>query len=108
MKSKQFNDSAGTPCGLCRRNELPKCYLSVPKTPCALGAGKFTANLYISGEYLRKNPTLGEEDTAFKVRQIIPLVERFFECTKKTEIKILDVGGKATLKGARRVGGQYF
>jgi SAM-dependent methyltransferase len=54
-------------------------------------------NLYTTNEYIRKNPTLHEEDSSWKVEKIIPLVDIFIRDISKKEIKILDVGGGAGL-----------
>lgn len=56
-----------------------------------------TRNLYTTDEYLIKNPSLHEEDSAWKVINIIPLVDRFTNCINKNQINLLDVGGGAGL-----------
>ena len=53
--------------------------------------------LYISNEYIKKNPRLHEEDTPWKLSKIIPFVEIFLGKCTKTEINLLDVGGGAGL-----------
>lgn len=54
-------------------------------------------NIYTTNEYIRKNPTIHEEDSVWKVEKIIPLVDIFLRDIAKKEIKILDVGGGAGL-----------
>jgi ubiquinone/menaquinone biosynthesis C-methylase UbiE len=55
------------------------------------------SNIYYSGEYIRKNPTLDVEDTPWKLKKIIPLLDKFISQTSLTKVKILDVGGGAGL-----------
>lgn len=53
-------------------------------------------NLYLTDEYLKKNPSLHEEESPWKVHKIVPLIDRFIDCINgKEEINILDVGGGA-------------
>lgn len=59
--------------------------------------GEFVRNLYITDEYIIKNPSLHEEDSPWKVSKIIPLIDEFIECLSKEEINLLDVGGGAGL-----------
>lgn len=54
-------------------------------------------DFYLSDEYIKKNPTLHEEDSPWKVEKILPLVDIFLEKNTKKEINILDVGGGAGL-----------
>jgi SAM-dependent methyltransferase len=54
-------------------------------------------NLYLSDEYIIRNPSLHEEDSPWKVSKIIPLVDRFTGYINKDEINLLDVGGGAGL-----------
>ncbi|MCJ7669192.1 MAG: class I SAM-dependent methyltransferase [Dehalococcoidia bacterium] len=58
---------------------------------------EFVRNLYITDEYIIKNPSLHEEDSPWKVSKIIPLIDKFTECLNKDEINLLDVGGGAGL-----------
>lgn len=54
--------------------------------------------LYRTDNYLLKNPTLHEEDSPWKVSQIIPLIDQLVNnYWHKKEINILDVGGGAGL-----------
>lgn len=53
--------------------------------------------LFRKDEYVRKHPFLHVEDSPWKIRQILPLVDSFIGYQKKTEINILDVGGGAGL-----------
>jgi SAM-dependent methyltransferase len=53
------------------------------------------ANLYTSDEYIKKNPSLHEEDSMWKVEKIVPLVLIFSELIDKEQINLLDVGGGA-------------
>ena len=50
-------------------------------------------NIYTTNEYIKKNPTLHEEDSPWKVEKIIPLVDIFLDENDKKEITLLDVGG---------------
>jgi SAM-dependent methyltransferase len=54
-------------------------------------------NIYTSGEYILKNPTLDVEDTTWKITKLTPLVDEFTNQFSKTKVKILDVGGGAGL-----------
>jgi SAM-dependent methyltransferase len=56
-----------------------------------------SANFYTSDDYIRKNPTLHEEDSPWKVGRIIPMVDSLIEGIKKQKMTILDVGGGAGL-----------
>lgn len=58
-----------------------------------------THDLYCSGEYIDKNPTLHEEDSSWKVTEIIPLIDTLLadKTTNSGEIDVLDVGGGAGL-----------
>lgn len=58
-------------------------------------------NIYTSGEYISRNPTLDVEDTPWKLSKIIPLAEVFAARHNSAKVKILDVGGGAgmVLKG---------
>lgn len=50
---------------------------------------------YTSEEYIKKHPTLHEEDSAWKVQKIIPFVDLFLTENVKSGITLLDVGGGA-------------
>lgn len=54
-------------------------------------------NMYTSNEYIKKNPSLHEEDSSWKVNKIIPLVDKIFDqhILDTEEINLLDVGGGA-------------
>jgi len=51
--------------------------------------------LYLSGEYLRKNPSLHVEDSDWKAGIIAPFVDRFALIHSRSPLKVLDVGGGA-------------
>lgn len=51
--------------------------------------------LYGSDDYMSKNPTLHEEDSAWKVQKMLPFVDRFCAICGRKEIDVLDVGGGA-------------
>jgi SAM-dependent methyltransferase len=50
-------------------------------------------DLYRSGEYIIRNPTLHEEDSPWKVTKIVPLLDRCIGYFNKDSISLLDVGG---------------
>jgi ubiquinone/menaquinone biosynthesis C-methylase UbiE len=50
---------------------------------------------YLSGEYLRKNPSLHVEDSGWKAEVIAPFVDRFALIHSGSPLKVLDVGGGA-------------
>jgi len=54
-------------------------------------------NMYTSNEYIKKNPSLHEEDSPWKVSKIIPIVDKMFteHIPYTKEINLLDVGGGA-------------
>lgn len=54
-------------------------------------------NIYTTNEYLKKNPSLHEEDSPWKIEKIIPMVDKFIGHIDKKEINLLDVGGGAGL-----------
>jgi ubiquinone/menaquinone biosynthesis C-methylase UbiE len=54
-------------------------------------------NLHLSDEYLRRYPSLHEEDSFWKVSKIIPLIDEVLYRFDKDEINLLDVGGGAGL-----------
>jgi len=54
-------------------------------------------NFYSGDEYILKNPSLHEEDSPWKVSQIIPLIDVLMLNIEKNEINLLDVGGGAGL-----------
>lgn len=57
------------------------------------------SEFYKTDEYLRKHPSLHQEDSPWKVTKIIPMVDLFIKnhVFGKNEINILDVGGGAGL-----------
>lgn len=57
----------------------------------------YISKLYTTDEYIIKNPSLHEEDSLWKVKKIIPLVDRFIKVINKDRINMLDVGGGAGL-----------
>lgn len=54
-------------------------------------------DLYLTDEYLKKNPNLSQEHSKWKIMKIIPLIDEFMLQHKKKEINLLDVGGGAGL-----------
>lgn len=54
-------------------------------------------NLYLIDEYIKKNPSLHEKDSPWKVSKIIPLIDEFVGYLNKDEMNLLDVGGGAGL-----------
>lgn len=54
-------------------------------------------NFYENDIYLQQNPSLSEEDSAWKFKKITPLLDKFCSATKQDEINLLDVGGGAGL-----------
>ncbi len=52
-------------------------------------------DFYQKDEYIIRNPSLHEEDSAWKVEKIIPLVDKFVGNINKKKINLLDVGGGA-------------
>lgn len=52
-------------------------------------------NLYLTDEYIIKNPSLHEEDSPWKVSKITPLVDRFIGLINKDAVNLLDAGGGA-------------
>lgn len=57
------------------------------------GKYEYITDLYLSGEYIKKHPSLHEQDSHWKVSKIIPFVDRFIDNINKDEINLLDVGG---------------
>src|SRR6266568_1789247 len=53
--------------------------------------------LYLSGAYLRNNPTLHSEDSAWKAKIIYPFLDRVVALRDAPQLKVLDVGGGAGL-----------
>jgi len=59
---------------------------------------EFIKNLYLTDEYIIKNPSLHEEDSPWKVSKIIPLIDNLISnYFNKDEINLLDIGGGAGL-----------
>lgn len=58
-------------------------------------AEEYSTHLYLTDEYVRKHPSIHEEDSAWKVTQIIPLIDSIAEKIGKQGINLLDVGGGA-------------
>lgn len=52
-------------------------------------------DLYLTDEYVVKNPSLHEEDSPWKIGKIKPLIDRFADRFNGDEIDLLDVGGGA-------------
>jgi SAM-dependent methyltransferase len=53
------------------------------------------SNLYSSDLYLQRNPSLGEEDSEWKLTKITPFVNDFVQINGKKKASVLDVGGGA-------------
>ncbi len=53
--------------------------------------------LYIEDGYLKKIPKLHEFDSPWKLKKIIPFIDKFMNNYKKDNITLLDVGGGAGL-----------
>ena len=58
---------------------------------------EYATNLYLTDEYILKNPSLDVIDSPWKVSKITPLVDSFISYINKDEINLLDVGGGAGL-----------
>jgi ubiquinone/menaquinone biosynthesis C-methylase UbiE len=58
---------------------------------------EYVENLYLTDEYIIRNPSLHEEDSPWKISKIIPLVDRLIDYINADEINLLDVGGGAGL-----------
>lgn len=54
---------------------------------------KYVEKMYLENDYIRKNPSLHEEDSKWKITKIIPLVNDIIKDIDKEEINLLDVGG---------------
>jgi len=52
---------------------------------------------YTTGEYIEHNPTLHEEDSAWKTYKLLPFVDKFLKENTSRKASILDVGGGAGL-----------
>ncbi|MGA2682178.1 MAG: class I SAM-dependent methyltransferase [Candidatus Bathyarchaeia archaeon] len=50
---------------------------------------------YYTDEYARRNPSLHEEDSPWKIRWIMPLVALFVKLNISQSVRVLDVGGGA-------------
>jgi len=53
------------------------------------------AKFYSTDEYYRRNPSLHEEDSPWKIQCIMPLVALFVKLNNSRSIRVLDVGGGA-------------
>ncbi len=62
--------------------------------------------LYLSGDYLRKNPTLHAEDSAWKAEILTPFLNSLVLAHPVSPLNILDVGGGAGL--LLRLVGEYL
>ncbi len=58
---------------------------------------KDLTSFYKENGYIKKNPSLHQEDSFWKFQTIIPLLNFYLKCNKKSEMNILDVGGGAGL-----------
>lgn len=58
---------------------------------------EYVKNLYVKEEYIRRYPSLHEEDSFWKVNKILPLIDEVLCRFDNTEINLLDVGGGAGL-----------
>ena len=54
-------------------------------------------NMYASGEYIRRNPTLDVEDTQWKLTKTFPFIDKWLREIPSTRVKVLDVRGGAGL-----------
>ena len=59
--------------------------------------GKSVNELYLSDEYILKNPSLHEEDSLWKVSKITPLASIYIKYINEVKINMLDIGGGAGL-----------
>ena len=62
-----------------------------------INMNEYVQNLYLTDEYIIRNPSLHEEDSPWKVSKIIPLIDRVVDYLNEGEINLLDVGGGAGL-----------
>jgi SAM-dependent methyltransferase len=60
-------------------------------------ANEWAENLYVTDEYLAKNPSAHEEDSPWKASKIVPLVDACIKNIGKGHINLLDIGGGAGL-----------
>lgn len=51
--------------------------------------------LYLTDEYITKNPSLHEMDSEWKIQKIVPLIDKYLSLEIKNEINLLDIGGGA-------------
>jgi len=58
---------------------------------------EYAQNLYLTDEYVTKNPSLHQEDSPWKMGKITPLIDKFMNYFGKHEVNVLDVGGGAGL-----------
>lgn len=57
---------------------------------------KTNNNFYVSGKYIEKNPTIHEEDNAWKTKKILPFIDVALKrLSREHDINVLDVGGGA-------------
>jgi ubiquinone/menaquinone biosynthesis C-methylase UbiE len=72
--------------------------LNLPKSD-SLGESveEHAKNLYLSDEYIKRYPSLHEENSPWKVSKILPLIDELLYRFDKNEINLLDVGGGAGL-----------
>lgn len=59
--------------------------------------GNLIKDLYINGDYIKKHPFLHDIDSNWKVKKIIPLIDKYMSYNRKKELNLLDVGGGAGL-----------
>lgn len=52
-------------------------------------------DFYLSDEYIRRNPTLGVEDSEWKAARIYPAADLLLKHLDKDELRLLDIGGGA-------------
>ena len=58
---------------------------------------EYIKNIYLTDEYIIKNPSLHEADSPWKISKIIPLVDKCIGHINKDVINLLDAGGGAGL-----------
>ncbi|MFX1446395.1 MAG: class I SAM-dependent methyltransferase [Promethearchaeota archaeon] len=51
--------------------------------------------LYLEEDYIKKNPKLHEFDSPWKVKKILPLIDKILHNFEEKQINILDIGGGA-------------
>jgi SAM-dependent methyltransferase len=67
-------------------------------------------DFYSTNEYARRNPSLHEEDSQWKIDRIMPLIDYFVKLYNYQSVRVLDVGGGAgiVLKAISEKLRQYY